>query len=95
MSCLHLHTDADLHLAPPGDQKAGRTMHRIVGIFRRAKVSFFGERLDFVGFNSVFRITDKRRLFCLKEHVRPILLTTHYVIHCSIYTLRSLFLAGT
>ena len=37
------------------------------GIFRRTRVSFFGERLVFVGSNSVFPYTDKPRPFCLKK----------------------------
>ena len=40
--CFRLH-ELDQHVS-----------YRIAGLFRRAKVSFFGERLDFVGFNSVF-----------------------------------------
>ena len=34
--------------------KVHNNQYSIAGIFRRAKVSFFGDRLDFVGFNSVF-----------------------------------------
>ena len=47
--------------------------YRIAGIFRQAKVSFFGERLDFVGFNSRF----SNKIEFLPRNLRPFQMYAH------------------